>query len=255
MRFWTAWQLLTVMSSLRRSEFTPEALGKSLGLFPLVGLLLGAILLGLDMLLGLFLPFLLVNVLLLIVLVLLTGALHIDGFIDTCDGFAVKSSMEEKLKAMRDSRVGGFGVVGGCCLLLAKLAALIVLPEGLRASALILMPLLSRWGIVYAVFAFPPARREGMGWAIKQGANWQGMAVATVISLAALVILLGWWGVLLGGALCLVLLLFSKYLCSRFGGLSGDSYGAVDEFAEVAVLVLVSIVGGLGCTAWLGASL
>ena len=251
MKFWIAWQFLTIIPPPRRRAYGSEDLGKSISFFPVIGLFLGLVLFGLDYLLGLFLPSILINVLLIIALIILTGALHLDGFIDSCDGLAVKSSTSGKLKAMSDSRVGGFGVAGGCCLILAKFASLVALPGGLRASALILMPILSRWGMVYAISAFPPAKKEGLGWAIKQQANWKGMVAATLFALIIAAILLRWWGAALLAALCLILLGFSKYLCARFGGLTGDNYGAINEFAELMVLILFFIIGELGGTSWL----
>ena len=252
MRFWIAWQFLTIIPSPYHRKYGIEDLGKAIAFFPVVGLILGVVLFGVDQLLGLLLPSILVNVFLVIILVILTGALHLDGFIDTCDGLAVRSSTWDKLQVMSDSRVGGFGVVGGCCLILAKFAALVALPEGLRASALIVMPMLSRWGMVCAISAFPPAKREGIGWAIKQRASWKGMAVATIFSLIVAIVLLNGWGAALLATIALILLAVSKYLCSIFGGLTGDTYGAINEFAEVAVLVLVFIVAESGGTSWLG---
>ena len=251
MRFWVAWQFLTIIPSPHYREFGVEDLGKSVSFFPMVGFFLGLVLFGFDYLLGLLLPPILVNVLLVIALIILTGALHLDGFIDTCDGLALRSSTSDRLEVMSDSRVGGFGVVGGCCLIIAKFAALVALPLGLRATSLILMPILGRWGMVYAISTFPSAKKEGMGWAIKQEANWKGLAVATAFSLIIVLVLLKWWGAMLMAALCLILLAFSKYLCSRFGGLTGDNYGAINEFAEVAVLILIFIVAELGGSSWL----
>jgi len=226
MRFWIAWQFLTVIPSPPRYRgYSAEDLGRSISFFPVVGLFLGLVLFGLDYLLGLFLPSIVVNILLVIALAILTGALHLDGFIDTCDGLVVRSSASDKLKIMGDTQVGVFGVVGGCCLILAKFAALFALPEALRASALILMPALSRWGMVYAITMF-----------------------ALIVALA----LLGWWGAALLAALCLILFVVSKYLSSRFGGLTGDNYGAINEFAEVTVLILAFIIiVELGGTSWL----
>lgn len=252
MRFRIAWQFLTIIPFPCRQEYGAEDLGKSISFFPVVGLFLGLVLFGLDYLLGLFLPSIIINVLLVIVLVILTGALHLDGFIDTCDGFAIKSSTLDRLKVMSDSRVGGFGVVGGCCLVLAKFASLVALPQQLRSSALILMPILSRWGMVCAISIFPLAKKEGMGWAVKQKASWQGMVVATLFSLIIASSLLKWWGAALLAVLSLILLVVSKYLCSRFGGLTGDTYGAIDEFAEVVVLILMLLIGELGGASWLG---
>lgn len=251
MRFRIAWQFLTIIPSPFRREYGAEDLGKSISFFPVVGLFLGLVLFGLDILLGLFLPSILINVLLVIALVILTGGLHLDGFIDTCDGFAIKSSTLDRLKVMSDSRVGGFGVVGGCCLILAKFASLVALPQELRASALILMPMMSRWGMVYAISIFPLAKKEGMGWAIKRGASFWGMVVATLFSFIMVLVLLKWWGAALLAALGLILLVVSKYLCSRFGGLTGDTYGAINEFAEVVVLILMLLIGELGGASWL----
>jgi adenosylcobinamide-GDP ribazoletransferase len=252
MGLWVAWQFLTILPSPQHRKYGVENLGKSVAFFPVVGLILGLMLFGVYHLLALFLPSILINVLLVIILVILTGALHLDGFIDTCDGLAVKSTTSDKLKVMSDSRVGGFGVVGGCCLILAKFAALVALPEGLRGAALILMPILSRWAMIYAISAFSSAKREGVGWAIKQGANWKGMVVATIFSLVVAVVLLSWWGAALLATLALILLAVSRYLCSIFGGLTGDTYGAINEFAEVAVLVIVFMIGELGGISWLG---
>ena len=252
MRFWIAWQLLTIIPAPPRyREYSVEDLGRSISFFPVVGLFLGLVLFGLDYLLGLFLPPIVVNVLLIIALVILTGALHLDGFVDTCDGLVVRSSASDKLRIMADSQVGVFGVIGGCCLILAKFAALIALPQELRAGVLILMPVLSRWGMVYAIYAFSPAKEEGMGWAARQGTSWKGMAVATLLALIIALALLNWWGAALLAVLCLIILAVAKYLCSRFGGLTGDNYGAINEFGEVTVLILAFIITGLGGASWL----
>lgn len=256
MRFWIAWQFLTIIPSPPRYRlYSAEDLGRSISLFPIVGLFLGLVLFGLDCLLGLFLPPIVVSILLVIALVILTGALHLDGFVDTCDGLVVRSSASDKLKIMSDTRVGVFGVVGGSCLILAKFVALYALPEELRASALILMPVLSRWGMVYAIYAFSPAKKEGLGWAAKQKVNWKGMAAATIFALVMAFALLNWWGAALLAALCLILWAVSKYLSSRFGGLTGDNYGAINEFAEVVILILAFIIAELGGASWWGSLL
>lgn len=256
MRFWTAWQFLTIIPSPPRyRSYSAEDLGRSISFFPIVGLFLGLVLFGLDYLLGLFLPSIVSNILLVIALVILTGALHLDGFVDTCDGLVIRSSASDKLKIMADTQVGAFGVIGGCCLILTKFAALFALPEGLRASALILTPVLSRWGMVYVIYAFSPAKKEGLGWATKQKANWRGMAAATIFALVMAFALLKWWGAALLAALFFILWAASKYLSSKFGGLTGDNYGAINEFAEVVVLILAFIIAELGGASWWGSLL
>jgi len=144
MGFLRALEFLTIIPSPLRREATPREVGRSLVYFPVIGLGIGGLLYGLDQLFQLALPAALVNILLLVALVVLTGAHHLDGFIDTCDGMAAGRSPEERLAIMRDSRVGGLGVVGGCLLLLAKYVSLLVLPGGYRLEGLILMSVLSR---------------------------------------------------------------------------------------------------------------
>jgi len=80
--FLTALQLLTIIPV--RREFAPERLGRSIAYFPVVGIIIGLILAGLSWLLGLFLPSAIVNALLIVFMVVVSGALHLDGFVDTC---------------------------------------------------------------------------------------------------------------------------------------------------------------------------
>lgn len=157
-----------------RRHFTQWEIGLSTVYFPIMGLGIGAALFGLDRLFDLFLPTALGSALLIVALVLLTGANHLDGFMDSCDGMVAGRSPQERLAIMRDSRVGSFGVIGVLCLLLVKYISILFLPGAWRMAALLLMPTLGRWSMVYAIFAYPAARREGLGQSYKEHANWGG---------------------------------------------------------------------------------
>ena len=242
MRFLAALTFLTIIPLPRRCEVSPEEVGRSAGYFPAVGAIIGLILVGLNWLLSLLLPSAVVNVLLIVALVAISGAHHLDGFIDTCDGIAGYKTVEERWQVMGDSRVGGFGIIGACCLLLVKYISLNSVPETLLAATLVLMPVLSRWGMVYALFAYPYAKPSGLGKTFKQGANWQMFTIATLITLAVtaivarltgLVIMLGTW---------VIIVVMAAYLKRKFSGLTGDTYGAINEVAEVCVLILVSLL-------------
>lgn len=205
---------------------------------------------GFDHALNLIFPLKLTSAFVIIALIFLTGAIHLDGFIDTCDGLAIKSSAAERLKTMSDSRVGGFGVVGGFCILLLKYASLASLSGGVRMTALILAPTLSRWEMAYSLFAFPSAKKEGMGWAFKETTRWQEVTLATIIALIVAVLLMQQAGVLILAAVFLIILGVGKYLCSKLGGLTGDTYGAINELSEAFVLILFVIIEKLG-SSWL----
>ena len=239
MGFWAALQFLTIFPTPIRHKVTAKTSGKSLIYFPLVGLILGAILLGLNYVLILVLPSTVVNALLIIALVILTGAHHLDGFIDTCDGVIAGESKKERLTIMSDSKVGAFGIVGVVLLLLLKYVSLSAAPI---LPALLLMPTLSRWAMVSIIFTFPYAKRYGMGLAFKQGASWQRLTITTVISLVVAVALLKLWGLVLMAALWLISFGIASYFRSRLSGLTGDNYGAINELAEVLVLLLLVLI-------------
>ena len=112
-------------------------LSESIVFFPLAGLLLGLILALLNTLLGPIMPAGLVNISLILALTLLTGALHLDGFADTIDGFSAKTNSKEDILAiMRDSRIGAMGVIGLVILLLFKFEASTISPADQRTRAL-----------------------------------------------------------------------------------------------------------------------
>lgn len=255
MGFWTAWEFLTVFPGPALREDSRRGLGSSLPWFPLVGLILGAILMGLDQLFDLFLPQMVNSALLLVTLVILTGALHLDGFMDTCDGFAVRTSAADRLKVMADSHVGGFGAAGAGCLLILKLACILSLPDELRAAGLLLTPALARWGVAYTILAFPSARKGGLGDLFRQGTGWAMMPTVTLVALVIASAFLTWIGPALVAGLWLMTLLIARGLSARLGGLTGDTYGAIIELSEVAILMSVVIIGETGGTSWLGSYL
>ena len=249
MKFLAALSFLTVIPLPRRREVSPEQVGRSTGYFPVVGIIIGLILAGLYWLLRLVLPSAVVSGLLLVCLVVLTGGLHLDGFVDTCDGIAGHKTPEARWQVMHDSRAGAFGIVGVCCLLIVKYVSLNSVPDSLMMMTLVLMPVVSRWAMVYAVFAYPYARPSGLGKVFKQAASRRRLAIATLVALAVaipwfrlagLVIMLGVWAIVVAMA---------AYLKRKFSGLTGDTYGAINEVAEVGVLILVCL---LAHNQWLG---
>jgi len=143
---------------------------------------------------------------------------------------------------MRDSRVGGFGVVGGCFLILLQYVALTVVPNEHRIAALLLMPTIARWTMVYAIFAYPYAREQGMGKIFQEGTNWPWLAIATAITLASCLGLMGLNGLAVMTAAMLVALLMANWLSGKLGGLTGDAYGAINELVEVSVLILIPLI-------------
>jgi adenosylcobinamide-GDP ribazoletransferase len=228
-----------------KRELTPTQLGRATTYFPLVGLIIGLVLAGLSWLLNYILPQAVINVLLIVALVIITGALHLDGFADTCDGIAGHKTVEERWRVMRDSRTGAFGVVGIALLLLTKYISLNNVPQEWMTAGLIFMPVVSRWAMVYAIFAYPYARPEGLGTVYKNATRWPEFAIATLITLAiagGLFPLFSYMGLILTGGIFIIATALAFYLKHKFGGLTGDTYGAINEVAEVMALLIVVII-------------
>jgi len=242
LNFLAALSFLTVIPLPRRREVSPEQVGKSLVYFPVVGIIIGLILAGLYWLLRLILPSAVVSGLLLIFLVVLTGGLHLDGFVDTCDAIAGHKPPEARRQIMRDSRAGALGMVGVCCLLIVKYVSLNSVPESLMMATLGLMPVVSRWVMVYAIFAHPYARPSGLGKVFKEMASRRRFVVATLIAVAVAIALARLPGLIIMLGVWVIAAAMAAYLKGKFSGLTGDTYGAMNEVAEVSVLILVCLL-------------
>ena len=219
--------------------------------FPVVGLAIGGLLAGFDYVLreGFWaltdfgFPSLLLAALVIAFLLIITRALHLDGFMDTCDALFGGANAERRLEIMRDSRLGAFAVAGALCLFLISFAAIVSLwPPG-RFWALLLIPCLSRWAMVVTMAAFPYARgEEGLGSAFLRGGTGAQTVVATVLAVAAAIVFTGATGIVLLVVAVAVALGVGQFATSRLGGVTGDVYGAVNELATMAMLVAASLI-------------
>lgn len=245
-RFLAALQFLTIIAIPWRREPQTDELGRSAGFFPVVGLIIGLILVGLYWLFGLLLPPMIVAALLVASLAVISGAIHLDGFADTCDGLASHKTVEERWQVMHDSRAGAFGIVGVVLLLLIKYASLTSIPAASMMMALVLMPVVSRWAMAYALFAYPYARPSGLGKALQQGTRWPGFTMATAITVAIAAVIANLIGLAILFFSWVVTLVAAAYFKSKFKGLTGDNYGAINEVVEVSVLIFIIMLVQLG---------
>ena len=213
-------------------------MGPSRAYFPLVGLALGSLLAGLDFAARQALPPLVVGALLVAALLVLTRAIHTEGFLDACDGLFGGYSPSRRLEILRDTHVGAFAVIGGAALLLLKWALLSGIPAEVRAGLLAVFPCLSRCGMLSTMAVFPYAREEGMGTAFQAGASWRQVAFGLATAAAASGLFLGAAGLALLAAAVVVSLGLGRWIAGMLGGMTGDTYGAVNEVVEVAVLLL-----------------
>ncbi len=242
--FLAAVQFLTLTPPILRRAFTTAEMGRATAYYPLVGWLLGVVLAWAADLLDwqFFAP--LVAALVLTLWVVSTGGLHLDGFLDACDGLLGGATPERRMEIMRDHTIGAFAFAGGALLLLTKFSALLGFKITLwQTPALLLAPVLGRWAMTLTIAMFPYARDAGLGREMKAHVTWRQVLVATITALAAAWLAAGWYGLLALALAALTLLGVAAFTLKRIPGLTGDIYGAVCELVELVVLMLFASQG------------
>lgn len=230
-----AFQFLTVLPAVVRRPFSPQELGRAAGWFPLVGLVLGGALLGLQAGLSAAFPTGISAALVVLAWIVLTRALHFDGFVDMCDALFGGFTSERRLEILKDSHIGAFGLAGGVLLLLLKYSALAY--SGRVYPGLLLAPLLGRWVLCLALFFYPYARQRGLGRDMKDNVRWGQVLLSTLLSVSAAWFFGGLAGIIAAGLACLTLALGAWFTLHRIPGLTGDSYGALCEMTELVILL------------------
>ncbi len=223
------------------------SLSETFSMFPVVGIMIGGfsgLLLCAGMIVGL--PPFLSAIIAVGGTILLTGGLHEDGLGDVADGFGGGRTKQDKLKIMRDSRVGSYGVL---CLVLsvaARLGALATLVEKLPllfiVCILIASAALSRGLMVSIITILSPARKEGLSAALSPplARSLLTCAVAGAITTVALWPVMSVFGILITLLITVIATGILAILAFRqIGGHTGDVAGAAQQIAEIACLFAV----------------
>jgi adenosylcobinamide-GDP ribazoletransferase len=210
---------------------------------PLVGALLGSMLVLVHGLSRQIFPDVIAAGLTVIAWAALTGGLHLDGWIDVWDGLAIRDP-ERRFEAMSESTTGAYGVIGAVLLLVMKVLGVSALAHPADPSALFLAPVLGRWGQVIAIGLYPYAKAEGKGAFHRRSMKPKDYGVSVGLLLLVLFPTLYFWGwqtlVLIGGGVAGAWIL-SWFFARAFDGQTGDTYGAVVEGTEVLVLLLGTV--------------
>lgn len=212
-------------------------LKKAPSYFPVVGLLLGMILFGINVLLRHLLGDGVGAIGTLLSLIALTRGLHLDGLADTFDALFSAKDPEGALQVMRDPRLGAFGVLGLVGLLLLKYQLILELQVNFQ-EALLVFPVLGRLAPLFPMYALPYLRQEGKAKAFLP-ISLKTVVFGCLFSLTVSVWAFGWKGVWLflsSVGFSLILCFFFK---RRFKGVTGDVLGAFVELTEAFVLLVI----------------
>ncbi len=242
-QFRIALGFLTILPVDRSLEITPIRLGRSMALFPAVGLVLGLGLVMLDSILGAIIPRAVLDCLLLLILVVVSGALYLDGFTDLIDGLAGGRGKTALQRAAQAQRGGAVGVVALVMLMLLKYLSLYHLPLAIKSAGLILMPAAGRWvQVVLAVSCRRLRNRDQNVTDYLEYAGERELLIACGSLIAVSLILFGMEGIFLIFLMGIATVLLIKYFEIRLGGVNSEILGASSEMMEVVTLLLVLAV-------------
>jgi adenosylcobinamide-GDP ribazoletransferase len=252
-------QFLTRIPVRIRGNVSEKEIGRSAIFFPLVGVLQGAPAAAASLLFAILFNPEIAAGLVIVVLLLINGGFHVDGLADTADAVSVKGTgdpardRERRLSVMKDSSVGAMGAIAIALLLLLKYLFISgLLEKGLTwevSSMILLVPVFSKWIMVPVIYHGKPARDEGLG-AIFIA---HGSLTVLILSSLILVVIFACTALLLPGTqwfpalkLFFVLavpsyilsLLWVAFCRKEFGGLTGDTMGAVSEVGEILLFAL-----------------
>ncbi len=223
-------------------EYSDAAMKRSPGFYPLAGLAVGAITAAVFVVAGALLPQAMAALIAVGAGLLVTGALHEDGFADLCDGIGgARGDRARALEIMRDSRIGAFGAIGLGMALALRITAFAVLPFWAVPFAMIASAAASRASMTRAMAGADYVRAQGAGSAVAGAmadAVLQRAVVTGVIALLICAPMLGVWPALTGALGLAAAHLGIRWIYEpRLGGYTGDCLGSVQIVSEIGFLV------------------
>jgi len=233
-----ALQFLTRIPVSEPGEYSDADLGRSVVMYPLVGLLIGALLVVLHKALGATDAGVQAAVLL-VAWVLITGALHLDGLADSADAWlGGHGDAARTLEIMKDPRSGSAAVVAVALVLILKFAALGALVQAGAWQALLLAPVLGRAAAVALLLTTPYVRPQGIAARHVEHLPRREAGSALLLAAVLAVVLGGGGGLGMVVAAALTGYGLRSMMLDRIGGSTGDTAGALIEVVEAAVLVI-----------------
>ncbi|WP_129628450.1 adenosylcobinamide-GDP ribazoletransferase [Candidatus Oscillochloris fontis] len=236
-------EALRFLTILPQPWLPPSAEGSfaaALPFFPLAGLVIGGLLVATGAGANLLWLSPVPTALIVVLWVILTSGLHLDGLSDTFDGVMSWRPRERKLEIMRDSRIGAMGALALAAVVLLKVSFLLA-AGAMWWPAVLIAPVLGRWAMIYGIVRFPSARADGLGQSARAQASPITLVVAAGSALLIAGLAAGLPGLLAVLAVTGVAHLLATWWTRALGGLTGDTYGALCELSEVVALAVISL--------------
>lgn len=236
--FLMAISMFTVIP-LPRYEWDDEGGKNIMKFYPVIGLIVGLIWYGAFRLLSLLGASIMVTTAItLITPFILTGMLHLDGYMDVCDALLSRRNKEEKLRILKDPHTGAFAVISVVMLFIVNFSGLYtVISNSIQGNSvnnntsaigLILIPIISRSLMGYLLLSKESMKGSSLGAFFKQGTGKVDRVIllsSLIISSIILVFIFGTYGIIISLAMILISTFLVNKAAKEFDGMSGDSAG------------------------------
>lgn len=244
--FLLAWQFFSALPVKKQLPMTTSTVTWMFSLLPVIGLCMGGCYaLVYEGLQRADVTPLFTAIVLVLVMIAVTGGLHLDGWVDMSDAYFSYATKEKRVAILDDPRIGAFGAMSLVCLVVLKIG---ILYEALMQQAalwpfFVLIPFLARIAVQLFFSQTPLSKQTGLGAYFKAHVVRKKLLLAMTLYCVACIGIasyVGFWSLLL---LLLVLFLgvafYKRWVMRNFGGMSGDLMGALCEGMEVVLWLVV----------------
>lgn len=237
---------LSIIPTGTSGKLTKPELGRSAAYFPAAGLVIGIIGMTLALALDKILPSPATNALLILYLVVISGGLHLDALADTVDGFIGGRTRKQRLAIMREGASGPIGVAAVTLTLLLEFTFLNSLTGPPRLLAILTVPALARWPMVWLAWRLPAVRRSGLGFIFAgqvRKIDVVGSGLVAGLICVYLSLLLGPLNLIILPVLLLAAVVGTGVNKKLIGGVTGDTLGAMVEISEIILFLAIGMIG------------
>lgn len=229
-------------------EWDKKNMKYALCFFPVIGLVIGALIYGWSRvceacgfgqvcfaMVGAVIP------------VLVTGGIHLDGFMDTADALHSYDKKEKKLEILKDPHVGAFAVIAAVCFFMLYSAGLTLIWKEDQLLLLWMSFLISRTLSGMSLVWFPAAKKEGLLYSFSSAAHKRTVRVVLVTLLAMEFISVVLIDPVIGAVMALAAMWVWTYYYymskKQFGGITGDLAGYFLCLCELSSVLLIGMIG------------
>lgn len=235
-------QFLTRIPINKNYEVSASEFSKGIVFFPVIGLIIGGFNALLFFICDKLTSSIVAATFCVFANIIITGALHLDGLADTCDGVFSSRTKERMLEIMKDSRIGAFGTIALLFDILFRIAFIYSINSDIVIYSILLSPVVAKTLVGYLAFSSKDAREgKGMGSLFMSVKDNKPLIGCIVIGFGIVYGVFGSIGIMLMLFCFIICILFRNYIYSKLDGMTGDTFGAANEIIELSFFFLLNI--------------